>query len=133
MAAARDFAPCNDPVPEITVDELRSVSSQAARMNVAEWKRAMLRLVLEECKTRARAGRYSCTVFVTPCPDALHAARDNCYDELCVFIARRIHGARISGTRNEVTVSWEPPRGPRSTSVPLPQDGDAPANLPIPK
>lgn len=133
MAASRDFAPCNDPVPEITADELFSVSDQAAHKNVAEWKRAMLRAVLDACKTSARAGHFSATFRATPCPDARHAARDSCYDELRVFIAARIHGARISGTRNEVTVSWTPPRGPTFTIVPPPQDGGAPATLPIPK
>lgn len=130
MAASRDFASRDDPVPEITADELQSVSSQAARKNVAEWKRANLRFVLDECKKRARAGRYSCTVFANPCPDTLHTARDSCFDELRVFVAARIHGARISGTRNEVTVSWEPPT---FTIVPPPRDDNAPANLPIPK
>lgn len=133
MAEQRKSTPSDQLEPDPSAADLYAMADHAAHVNAAEWKRAMFRDILAVCKMRARAGQFSATFHATPCPDTRHAQTDSCYDELRVFVGWRIHGARISGTHDEVTVSWDPPRGPTFTIAPPPHDSDAPATLPIPK
>lgn len=112
MAEPRKSAPSNELEPDPTAADLYAMADQAAHRNAAEWKRAMFRDILAVCKMRAREGQFSATFHATPCPDTRHAQTDSCYDELRAFVGFRIHGARISGTHDEVTVSWPDPRGP---------------------
>lgn len=113
----------------VTADELRAMSTPIIREKVSAWKRKWLVLVVKACKEAARKGDTVCTRYMSV-PDGLMGCH---FDDLRAYIAARIHGARISGTGQEVTVSWGIPRGPTFTIAPPPQDSDAPANLPIPK